>query len=94
VLLVEQALLQEGERQRVMGRCAEVVAAGAVPLLVQLCGGPDGPLPVFQAPSVAEGLAADLQAHDEMGKSGSKKKKKGSKKKKKAKLEPGVFDPL
>jgi hypothetical protein len=91
MLHVERALLQEGERHRVMGRCAEVDAAGALPLLVQLCAGPEGPLPAHVATPAPEAGAVDkVQAENEKGKA-RKKKKKGGKKGKKAKLEPGVL---
>ena len=51
---LETALLDEAERDAVLARCTEVVAAGAIPALVQLCGSPEGPLPEL-APGVLPG---------------------------------------
>lgn len=77
-LVWEQAMLDEGERERVLRNCKIVVHAGAVPLLIKLCASADGPIddrtdPAYVAPAP-----------------GKKKGKGKSKKKKKSKLEPGA----
>jgi hypothetical protein len=74
VLLVEEALLDDEERERVMTRCSAVVAAGAIPPLVWLCAGPEGPLVDRSDPFYVPPKAV----------------KKGKKKGAKAKQEPGV----
>jgi hypothetical protein len=85
-LTFEQALLATEVCNGVLARCGEVVDAGAIPLLVALCAGPDGPLPEIvdqegreEEPVVAEQSAAK-------GKKGKKAKKA-----KAAKLEPGAL---
>lgn len=71
-------MLDENERERVLGNCQLVIQAGAVPWLVRLCASADGPLEDRTAP------------HYVPPASGKKKGKAKSKKKKKAKLEPGM----
>lgn len=76
-LVWEQAMLDEGERERVLRNCNLVVHAGAVPWLVQLCASADGPIEDRTDPAYVPPAP------------GKKKGKGKSKKKKKAKLEPG-----
>ncbi|GLI68391.1 hypothetical protein VaNZ11_012777 [Volvox africanus] len=77
-------LLDDETREQVVNRARRVAALdGVLRSLVQLCVGPDGPLPDLEA------IKDDGQPPAEEPKS-KKKKKKG--KKKKAKMEPGTLE--
>ncbi|GIL86141.1 hypothetical protein Vretimale_13843 [Volvox reticuliferus] len=77
-------LLDDETREQVVNRARRVAALdGVLRSLVQLCVGPDGPLPDLEA------IKDDGQPPPEDPKS-KKKKKKG--KKKKAKMEPGTLE--
>lgn len=78
-MALEAALLDPAERALVQARCTQVAAMSAIPLLVHLCAGPDGPLPDMAA-------AAPVIEVASTGKKKGKKAKKG----KKPKLEPGA----
>ena len=78
-LKLEQALLDPAERDRVLERCRLVAAAGAIPLLIHLCAGPEGLAP--------DKMAAAAEKPDTPP---GKKKGKKAKGKKKLKLEPGM----
>uniref|UniRef100_A0A7S0S1C1 Uncharacterized protein n=1 Tax=Chlamydomonas leiostraca TaxID=1034604 RepID=A0A7S0S1C1_9CHLO len=82
-------LLDAATKAEIAVRARVVAEAGAIPLLVPLCAGPDGPLEDLEAKEAAKAAAAaaGLEVEEEKKKKG--KKKAGGKKGKKGKLEPG-----
>ncbi|KAL6747014.1 hypothetical protein V8C86DRAFT_1406422 [Haematococcus lacustris] len=92
--LPDEQLMDDATKADIIKRARLVAQSGAIPPLVRLCLGPDGPLPDLEA-AAQQGSGTDGQSDAAVDpKTGKKPAKKKKKKKKKGKLLPGMAEAL